>query len=74
MTAGQLGTSWFVLLENVNGVGKWKKIRILGRAAHMSFGETCREFWWWKPERMNPRFECEENIESYIKEIVWEGL
>jgi len=40
----------------------------------MGFGEICREFWWGKPERMKGRCECEENIKSYVKGIVWEGL
>ena len=40
----------------------------------MSFGEIRREFWWGKPERMNPRCECDDNIKLYMKEIVWESL
>ena len=42
--------------------------------ADMSFGEIRREFWWGKHERMPPRYECENNIELYIKERIWESL
>jgi hypothetical protein len=46
----------------------------VGHVAGMSFGKIRREFWWGKPERMNGRCKCEDNVKLCRKEIVWESL
>jgi len=41
----------------------------VGHVADMSFGEIRREFWWGKPERMNRKCECEDNINPLSPEL-----
>jgi len=51
-----------------------KRLSWAGHVADMSFGEIRRQFWWGKPDKMNPRREWDDDIKLYIKEIVWESL
>jgi hypothetical protein len=47
-----------------------KRLSWAGHVADMSFGEIRRQFWWGKPDKMNPRREWDDDIKLYIKEIV----